>query len=438
MKSSKEIMNTRKLKKIKDAGYEVTDSAQWLGLSSTEQESVNIRTRLAKKNNFKGLIDNITQVHNVLQDCAVKSVNQLLTIRNWVWGYYIVEYEQNGSDRAKYGEKLLEAMIKKLSRIKGSGIRNLYFCKDFYQTYPHFLRTLSVKLQSLSVGQNKILQSLIAKSQLGDNKGGLILQSLTAELVTPAQMALSSAVLDGDKLHPELLLSRLTYTHFIELVRVSDPLQRLFYEVETIKNNWSVRELKRAIDTQLAFRTTLSKNKNAVIAKIKNLKPATPAEIIRNPYSLEFLGLEEKPEYTETDLEQHILAHLQQFLIELGTGFCFEARQKRISFNNKHYRIDLVFYHRILKCHVLIDLKIQEFDHADAGQMNLYLNYYKNNEMGKDDNPPVGIILCADKNDTLVEYSTAGMDDRLFVSKYLVSLPKKKLLKAFIKREMER
>jgi hypothetical protein len=147
--------------------------------------------------------------------------------------------------------------------------------------------------------------------------------------------------------------------------------------------------------------------------------------------------LEEKPEYSETDLEQQILNHLQQFLIELGTGFCFEARQKRITFNNKHYRIDLVFYHRILKCHVLIDLKVHEFDHADAGQMNLYLNYYKANEMCEDDNPPVGIILCADKDDTLVEYSTAGMDDHLFVSKYLVNLPKKKVLEAFIKREVE-
>jgi len=180
---------------------------------------------------------------------------------------------------------------------------------------------------------------------------------VTAKLETPSQGILSPELLDGDKLHPELLLSRLTYTHFVELIRVFDPLQRLFYEVEAIKNNWSVRELKRAVNTQLAFRTTMSTNKEAVIAKIKNLKPTTNVEIIRNPYILEFLDLEEKPEYSETDLEQQILTHLQQFLIELGTGFCFEARQKRITFNNRHYRIDLVFYHRILKCHVLIDLK---------------------------------------------------------------------------------
>jgi predicted nuclease of restriction endonuclease-like (RecB) superfamily len=241
---------------------------------------------------------------------------------------------------------------------------------------------------------------------------------------------------DSMNLTSELLLSRLSYSHFIELIRVEDELQRLFYEVEAIKNNWSVRELKRAIGTSLAFRTVMSTNKEAVIAKIKNLKPTTNAEVIRNPYVLEFLDLDEKAEYNETELEQQILNHLQEFLIELGTGFCFEARQKRITFDNKHLRMDLIFYHRILKCHILIDLKINEFDYADAGQMNVYLNYYKENEMMEDDNPPIGIILCANKNDTLVKYATSGMDNQLFVSKYLVKLPEKKVLENFMRREL--
>ena len=393
---------------------------------------------LIRKNNFDGLVNSISQVHDVLQGCAAKSVNQLLTIRNWVFGYYIVEYEQNGDDRAKYGEKLLDELARKLSHIKGLSGRNLYLYKNFYQTYPYFLQTMSVKLQVLNLEQHTILQTVSAKLQSTDNEDNEILQTVSAKFDTSTQMTLSPELLDGDKLHPEFLLSRLNFSHFIELIRVSDPLQRLFYEVETIKNNWSVRELKRAINTQLAFRTTMSTNKDAVIAKIKNLKPATNAEIIRNPFVMEFLGFPEKYEYSETDLEQQILNHLQQFLIELGTGFCFEARQKRITFNNRHYRIDLVFYHRILRCHVLIDLKVNEFDHADAGQMNLYLNYYKANEMGEADNPPVGIILCADKDDTLVEYSTAGMDDHLFVSKYLVNLPKKNVLEEIIRREIER
>jgi predicted nuclease of restriction endonuclease-like (RecB) superfamily len=235
---------------------------------------------------------------------------------------------------------------------------------------------------------------------------------------------------------PELLLSRLSYSHFIELIRVDDEQQRLFYEVEAIKNNWNIRELRRAIDTSLAFRTVMSTNKESVVAKIKNLKPMTNAEVIRNPYILEFLDLDEKSEYSESDLEQQILNHLQEFLIELGTGFCFEARQKRITFNNKHYRIDLVFYHKVLKCNILIDLKLNEYDYADAGQMNLYLNYYKDNEISEGDNPPIGIILCSDKDDTLVKYSTAGMDDQLFVSKYLVKLPEKRVLESFMKREL--
>lgn len=231
-------------------------------------------------------------------------------------------------------------------------------------------------------------------------------------------------------------MSQLSFTHFIELIRFDDPLERLFYEVETIKNNWSVRELERAINTALYVRTGLSKNKEAIISKFKNQKPAQSIDVIRDPYFLEFLGLEERSEYSESELEQAILDHLQKFLIELGTGFCFEARQKRITFDNTHYRIDLVFYHRILKSHILIDLKIGKFDHADAGQMNVYLNYFKDNEMSDGDNPPIGLILCGSKGEALAKYATSGMDNQLFVSKYLVQLPDKKVLESFIKKEI--
>ena len=429
--------------------------------------------KLTTKNNFDELVRNISHTHDVLQTYASKSVNQFLSLRNWTFGYYIVEYEKNGEDRAKYGENLMQSVAEKLQHIKGLRFRQLYLCKDFYLTYPHFLQTVSAKFQyidykentilrtvsaksseleddsilrSLTVksqidenDDNSILRSVTAKLQPAENEQNVILRSLTAKSFEDENESLSTTEkFDGNNLNPEYLLSHLTFTHFVELIRVSDPLQRLFYEVEAIKNNWSVRELKRAIGTQLALRTTLSVNKEAVIAKIKNCKPTNNAEIIRNPYFLEFLGLEEKPEYNETELEQQIINHLQKFLIELGTGFCFESRQKRITFNNRHYRIDLVFYHRILKCHILVDLKINEFDHADAGQMNVYLNYYKKNEMSEGDNPPIGIILCGDKDDTLVEYATSGMDDQLFVSKYLVKLPEKKLLENFIRRELEK
>ena len=235
----------------------------------------------------------------------------------------------------------------------------------------------------------------------------------------------------------DVLLSRLCFSRFLEIIKKDDPLERLFYEVETIKNNWNVRELERAINTALYIRTGLSTNKEAVIAKFKNQKPAQQLDVIRDPYFLEFLGLEEHATYSESELEQAILNHLQQFLIELGTGFCFESRQKRITFDNTHYHIDLVFYHRILKSHILIDLKIGKFDHADAGQMNVYLNYYKENEMAEGDNPPIGLILCGDKSETLAKYATTGMDNKLFVSKFLVKLPTKKMLEEFIKREFE-
>lgn len=264
------------------------------------------------------------------------------------------------------------------------------------------------------------------KFQIADNKGIDDQATLLEKQTNDEKLIIDS----------ELLLSKLSYTYFIELIKFDDPLERFFYEVETIKNNWSVRELERAINTALYVRTGLSKNKESVIAKFKNQKPAHNIDIIRDPYFLEFLGLEERSEYSESELEEAILDNLQKFLIELGTGFCFEAHQKRITFDNSHYRIDLVFYHRILKSHILIDLKIGKFDHADAGQMNVYLNYYKDNEMLDEDNPPIGLILCGSKGEALAKYATSGMDNQLLVSKYLVQLPDKNLLENFIKKEM--
>ena len=376
---------------------------------------------LIRKNNFDEPVNNISHVHEVLQRCASKSVNQFLSLRNWLFGYYIVEYEQNGEDRANYGENLIANIAQKVRHIKGLTGNQLYVCRNLYLVYPHFLRTVFIILQSHDTEHDEILRTVFINFVIEDSTTGI------------KEMTESNNDL---QLAPELLLSRLTFSHFIELIRIEDDLQRLFYEVETIKNNWSVRELKRAIGTSLAFRTAMSTNKNAVIAKIKNLKPVNNSEIIRDPYVLEFLDLDEKSEYSESDLEQQILNHLQEFLVEPGTGFCFEARQKRITFDNEHYRIDLVFYHKILKCNILIDLKLREYYYADAGQMNLYLNYYKENEMSEGDNPPIGIILCSGKKDTVVKYSSAGMDENLFVSKYLLKLPDKKLLESFMKREL--
>lgn len=233
------------------------------------------------------------------------------------------------------------------------------------------------------------------------------------------------------------LFQRLSYHHFANLIRLDDPSKRLFYELECMKGSWSVRELKRQIGSLLYERTGLSKNKEKLLAMVQ-AAPATGTftDLIRDPYVFEFLGLKQQEVLPEKELEQALLDHLQQFLLELGKGFCFEARQKRIVIDNEHSFIDLVFYHRLLHCSVLVELKTERFNHAHASQLNMYLEYYKKYEMAEGDQPPVGILLCTGKDQEHVEFATAGLDDKLFVAKYLMALPDKKELEQFIKREL--
>lgn len=361
---------------------------------------------------FDDLLVQIENVHVDFQKYAVQQVNYALSMRNIIIGYYIVEYEQNGEDRAIYGEHTVKKIAKHFTHIKGFSVPQFYRFRLFYLTYPVIFSAVMRKLASNQFSGNQILSALPIKSE-------------------------NHSLEEDYAIDPEEMLSRLSFTHFIELLAIEEPLKRLFYEVEAIKNNWSARALGRAINTMLYERTGLSKNKKELVEKFSKSHHLNVVEILRNPYVLEFMGLEEKPSYTETDLENAIINHLQDFLTELGRGFCFEARQKRITFDNTHYRIDLVFYHRILKCHVLLDLKIGKFDHADAGQMNMYLNYYRKNEMTEGDFPPIGIILCANKNDALVEYTTTGLSNEIFVSKYMVELPSKEVLEAFIANEIK-
>lgn len=367
---------------------------------------------------FDALLATLTDLHTRLSQQAARQTDQLMTLRNWLFGLYIVEFEQNGEDRAAYGDNVIPSLATsfKLNALKGLSKSTLYVCRSFYLTYPQIFQTVSGKLSR--AGLSDLVQGNTA-----------IWQTVSAKLEPTTNQP--------PELNPDLLLDRLTFSHFVELLKVDNPLYRRFYEVEAIKNNWSVRALNRAVTTLLAERTGLSMDKTAVIARVQDDKPAGLDDLIRNPYILDFLGLAEKATYSENEMETAIINHLQDFLLELGRGFCFEARQKRITFDNRHYRIDLVFYHRLLKCHVLIDLKIGEFDHADAGQMNVYLNYYKDNELAKGDNPPVGIILCASKNDALVKYATSGMAQEMFVSRYLTELPKQEQLQAFIQRESQ-
>lgn len=359
-------------------------------------------------NSLEQLTAIIQQTNTYFLNRVQQQVNTALTIRNWLIGFYIVEYEQNGGDRARYGTSLLKALAKRLLEkgIKSLQERNLYLCRDFYAAYP------------------QILQSASAKSYIIDFQLIEKLQTPSAKFSQPG----------GDE-NTSRLITYLSFSHFIELLKADLGAKRRFYEEQAIENNWPVKELKRAIDSLLYERTGLSQDKNATLQDFRKNTGHFPESVFRNTYLLEFLGLEEKTTYSESDLEQRIITNLQHFLLELGRGFCFEHRQRRITFGNKHYRIDLVFYHRLLKCHVLLDLKIGEFDHADAGQMNMYLNYYKENESHNGDNPPVGIILCSGKNEALVKYATTGLPHQVFVSKYLVNLPSEKELQQIVDEE---
>ncbi len=361
--------------------------------------------------NFEKLIQVFEQTHEYLQNKAVSAVNQSLTIRNWLFGLYIVEYEQNGEDRAKYGAKLLKSISEQLNGkgISGTSERNIRNYRQFYIAYPRIMSVLSDNFLP-----EPIWQSITAKSQ----------------------SSLESADDQDFGVSPGLLVNRLSFTHIVELTRESDTLKRAFYEIQAIKGNWSVEELKRQMGSLLYERTGLSKNKEKLLQITKDeATQLVPEDIIRDPYVFEFIGLKQHEVLKEEKLEKALLDHIQQFLLELGKGFCFEARQKRITVDDEHYFIDLVFYHRVLKCHVIIDLKTRKFVHSDASQLNFYLNYYKDNEMNQGDNPPIGILLCTKKGESTVKYATAGINNQLFISKYKTALPTEEELRKEIEKE---
>ena len=369
---------------------------------------------------------------------AAAAVNQALVIRNWLVGAYIVEFEQHGEDRAEYGAKLLARLAGDLKErgLKGLSVQMLERTRHFYLAYPQ----VGGKISSSLMGEFPIPLSIIgpAKSSSLVRKSSLVQEyevsspGKTESVKTTIPQPLVAQSGGVTPLSAEAVLC-LSWTKLIELIRIEDPLKRAFYENECLKGNWSVRQLQRQIGSLLFERTGLSKDKAAVIRRANRQESAAPVvDLLRDPYVLEFTGLAERAEYAESDLERALLDHLQQFLLELGTGFCFEARQKRITVGNEHDYIDLVFYHRRLRCHVLVELKARPFTHGDAGQMNFYLNWWKKHGMEEDDQLPVGILLCTDRDRTKVEFATAGMDNKLFVSRYLVALPSPKQLEEFV------
>ena len=347
-----------------------------------------------KSNDFQSLVSNILLTHECLSHHAVKTVNISLTLRNFLFGYYIVEYEQKGCDRAKYGDKLLETLSDELltKGLKNVSSAELSRFRQFYSTYPQILGILSQESQMTA-------HASIATSQL---------------------------------------VANIPFSHLVELLKIDDPLKRLFYEAETIKGTWSVRELRRQINTLFFERTGMSQNPKALIESVQKASEKINAvDVIKSPFTFEFLGLKSQNVVYESDLEQAIMDHLQDFLLEMGNGFCFEARQKKILIEDEYYFIDLVFYHRLLHCHVLVEIKVDEFKHEHMGQLNVYLEHYRRRFMAPNDNPPVGILLVTNKNNTLVEYAKGTMDNNLFVSKYLLELPSKPDLIKIINEELK-
>lgn len=340
-----------------------------------------------------------TQIVDLLQSArrdVVRAVNQTMVLTYFEIGRMIVEEEQGGKERADYGKQLLKGLSEVLTKEFGKGfsVKNIERMRAFYLAYQKSSTLLSNSQKSIS----------------------------------------STPLSESQKQQTASVQFKLSWSHYLKLMRIDDDNERKFYEIEAFKNNWSVRELQRQFDSALYTRLVLSRDKDKVKElSEKGLILEKPKDAIKDPYILEFIGLPEHSTYSESDLEQELIDKLEHFLLELGTGFTFVARQKRISFDEKHFRIDLVFYNRILKCFVLIDLKIGELKHQDLGQMQMYVNYYDREVRLEDENKTIGIVLCKDKNESVVEYTLPEKNEQIFASKYKTVLPSKRELKALFK-----
>ncbi|MBE9492526.1 MAG: DUF1016 family protein, partial [Bacteroidetes bacterium] len=359
--------------------------------------------------NFHQLIENIRATHDVFFSASTQTINVYMTLRNLLIGKFIVDFEQGGEDRASYGEAVVDSLADKLNE-KGFSARNLKLFRQFYLCYPQFSVVLPRFLTN-----DRIMQTASAQLKTANTKLPEIMQTLSAQFVANEHETI---------VQPDKLMSCLSFSHFTELIKIDDPLKRAFYEIETIRNTWSVREMRRQIDRILYERSGLSKDREGLIRHVnKTITPSSPEEIIRDPYIFEFLQLPAKHLVKETDLEKAMLDGIEDFLMELGNGFCFEARQKMILIDGEYFFVDLVFYHRILHCHVLIELKVDKFKHEHISQLNSYVNYYDDIEKSPGDRKPVGILLCTGVNKALVKYATGGMNTKLFVREYKVNLP---------------
>jgi predicted nuclease of restriction endonuclease-like (RecB) superfamily len=374
---------------------------------------------------FVRLIAGIGTIHTRLQSHAANAVNQALTIRNWLIGFYIVEFELHGKNRASYGESLIDQMAQNLIHIKGLDRRSLFRFRTFYMLYPQVLDFLKSESNSFL----QVLEGLEGIEKLGV---AFPTEERDAIVGTLSPLLQTEFLIPGEK-----LISKLSYSHLELLFSIDNQIKRTFYELEAIKGTWSIRELKRQIGSHLFERSGAVNFPKKILSK-EIVSPKEPTDIIKNMYAFDFLNLNPVELTQEFDLEEALIHHLQEFILELGYGFCFESRQRRILIGERHYFVDLVFYHRILKCHVLVELKIGQFEYGDLGQLNTYVNFFKEEICEPTDNLPIGILLVAGKDKALVKYATGGMDKNLFIQEYMIQLPEKEKLEGYLLSELKK
>lgn len=370
----------------------------------------------------------IRQILESARATAARSVNTTQVMANWLIGREIVEEEQKGKGRADYGEGLLRDLAEKLHGEYGTGygLTNLKLFRKLYLLYPGLLPP----------AKGHALRDLSLRPQLpGDFEKSHALRDKLAPTHTLPEILYAPR---GESWQPGVLHPNLSWTHYRTLLRVDKPEARAFYEIEAVKNNWAARELERQINSLLYERLALSRDKKGLMRlAVKGHEVQKSTDIFKDPVVMEFLGLPESSKLVETDLEQALIDNLQVFLLELGRGFAFVTRQERLTLEGDHFYIDLVFYHTILKCFVIVELKTGKLAHQDLGQLQLYVNYYDRERRTEGDNPTLGLILCTDKNDTVVRY-TLGPDQQktIFASRYKLHLPTEAELKAELQREV--
>ena len=388
---------------------------------------------MSRQFDFERLVELCRRTHEETRRSAAHAIDRSLVVRNWLFGWYIVEYEQSGADRAEYGRRTLKKLSAALrvSIGRGFSVDVLEQMRRFYRNYEHIITDVS------AIDDFAIPSRVSGDQSKSDTLSRISRDQSISDTLSRISSGLSPATA------PSLArLARrfpLGWSHYVTLFSVTDPDARRFYEIEAADNDWSVRELKRQLDSSLYERLALSRDKHEVRRLAREGQVVEKAsDLIKDPVVLEFLGLEERPAYSESDLETAIIDRLQQFLLELGKGFLFEARQRRFSFDDSHYWVDLVFYNRLLRCYVLIDLKPGKLTHQDLGQMQMYVNYFDRYVRTDGELPTVGILLCARKNDAVVEL-TLPEDANIYASKYQLYLPSKRELAeqvAMVRREL--